>query len=305
MQTNQKDYLSYPKQFSPYKWYKPLLVTLVAGGFFFLFTMVNTLICTVIAANQGYDFQKLISGGYDNLDAYSALGAIMSLAGVAIMLPALAIGNRIINARPFSSYSSSRGGFRFPVFFKCFAASLIIVALPLVLITLFSGEKTGEIRFSVLGFILCTILAPLQCVAEEYIFRGHAMQMFGSWIKIPVIPIILQTLLFAAAHPYNNIGIVSVGIMGIVLGVCAYFTNGIESSSALHITNNLVAFYMSGFGFGSVQTNVDVTELIVTVIICCIYTAFIIFADKKLGWFDKSKKDDVSEFNAKIASKQR
>lgn len=34
------------------------------------------------------------------------------------------------------------------------------------------------------------------------------------------------------------------------------------------------------------------------------YLAFVIFASKKLGWFSRVKKDDVAEFNEKIASKK-
>lgn len=297
-------YLPYQKQFTPYKWYKPLLATLVGIGFFIVFSIALMIIGEIIAANQGYDLQKLVFGGYDTLDAYTPLGAVLTLGGVAIMLPAVILGNKIINARPVSSVSSSRGGFDFAVFFKCFAAGLVLIALPMTIFNLFTGENTGAVRFTVLGFILCTILVPLQCVAEEYVFRGQFMTMFGAWIKFPFIPIILQTVLFAAMHPYNIIGVISVAGMGVILGICAYITNGLEASCALHIINNMIAFYFTGFGFGSVTSNVQIVDLIFDVIICGVYLAFIIFADKKLGWFNRIKKDDAAIFNAKIAAKK-
>ena len=133
--------------------------------------------------------------------------------------------------------------------------------------------------------------------------RGQLMTMFGSWIKFPIIPILLQTVCFAAAHPYNIVGVISVGVMGVVLGFCAYITNGLEASCSLHIINNMSAFYFAGFGFGSVATNDQVVDLIAAVAVCGLYLAFIIFADKKLGWFSRVKKDDVATFNAKIAAK--
>lgn len=296
-------YLPFQKQFTPYKWYKPLLATLVGLGFFFVFALVLLIVAGFLAANQGYDLQKLVSGGYDTLDAYTPLGALMSLGSVAVMLPAVLIGNRIVNARPVSSVSSSRGGFDFSVFFKCFAAGLVLVALPMTLLNLFTSENTGVVKFTVFGFILCTILVPFQCVAEEYVFRGQLMTMFGAWIKFPVIPILLQTVFFAAAHPYNVVGVISVGVMGVVLGICAYITNGLEASCSLHIINNMSAFYFAGFGFGGVATNVQIVDLIAAAAICGLYLAFIIFADKKLGWFSRVKKDDVATFNAKIAAK--
>ena len=155
-------YLPYQKQFTPYKWYKPLLATLVGIGLFAAFSVVLMIISEIIATNQGYDLQKLLLGGYDTLDAYTPLGAILTLGGVAIMLPAVFLGNKIINARPVSSISSSRGGFDFAVFFKCFVAGLVIIALPMTIITLLTTQNTGAIRFTVFGFILCTILLPIQ-----------------------------------------------------------------------------------------------------------------------------------------------
>ena len=297
-------YLPYQKQFTPYKWYKPLLATLVGIGFFMVFSVGLMIIGDIIATNQGYDLQKLVFGGYDTLDAYTPLGAVLSLGGVAIMLPAVFLGNKIINARPVSSISSSRGGFDFAVFFKCFAAGLVLIALPMTILNLFTNENAGAVRFTVLGFILCTILVPLQCIAEEYVFRGQFMTMFGAWIKFPIIPIILQTILFAAAHPYNVIGVISVAVMGLILGICAYITNGLEASCALHIINNMIAFYFTGFGFGGITSEVQIVELVFDVIICGLYLAFIIFASKKLGWFSKVKKDDVAIFNAKIEAKR-
>jgi hypothetical protein len=41
---------------------------------------------------------------------YSGPGLLMAVGGVAGMLPALALAERIVRGRPFSSYSSSRGG---------------------------------------------------------------------------------------------------------------------------------------------------------------------------------------------------
>ena len=306
--SNVRDYLSYPKQFLPYKWFKPLLVTLLGGAFFFVFTVVLSIIGFVLVVSQGYSpqsFMASLTGGYDGFDAYSPVGAIMSLGSIALFLPSLMIGNRLINSRPFSSYSSSRGGFNFVEFFKCMVVALIVLGLPIIIASLIYDEKTGVNKFTVFGFIICTILGPLQCVAEEYVFRGHLMQMFGSWIKFPVIPVILQTICFAIMHPYNIVGVISIVIFGLILGFCAYFTKGLEASSALHIVNNMVAFYLTGFGIGGISKDVEIAPTILVAVCALIYLAFMIFASKKLGWFSKVKKDDVAEFNAKIEARRQ
>ena len=306
--SNVRDYLSYPKQFLPYKWYKPILVALIAFGFFLVFSIAISIIAMVLATIQGYNVQTFMasmSGGYDGFDAYSPVGAIMSLGSIAVFIPSLMIGNRLINSRPFSSYSSSRGGFNFVEFFKCMVVALVVLGLPIIIASLIYDEKTGVNKFTVFGFIICTILGPLQCVAEEYVFRGHLMQMFGSWIKFPVIPVILQTICFAIMHPYNIVGVISIVIFGLILGFCAYFTKGLEASSALHIVNNMVAFYLTGFGIGGISKDVEIAPTILVAVCALIYLAFMIFASKKLGWFSKVKKDDVAEFNAKIEARRQ
>lgn len=306
--SNVRDYLSYPKQFLPYKWFKPLLVTLLGGAFFFVFTVVLSIIGFVFAVSQGYSpqsFMASLTGGYDGFDAYSPVGAIMSLGSITCFIPALLLSNRIVNSRPFSSYSSSRGGFNFVEFFKCMVVALIVLGLPIIIASLIYDEKTGINKFTVFGFIICTILGPLQCVAEEYVFRGHLMQMFGSWIKFPVIPVILQTIFFAMLHPYNIAGVISVAVLGLILGFCTYFTKGLEASSALHIVNNMVAFYLTGFGIGGISKDVEIAPTILVAVCALIYLAFMIFASKKLGWFSKVKKDDVAEFNAKIEERRQ
>ncbi|MBR1481547.1 MAG: CPBP family intramembrane metalloprotease [Ruminococcus sp.] len=305
MSANIPAYFPYPKQFTPYKWYKPLLTALLMIVFFFVFSTIVGLIGSVLASAQGVNPVELMQGGYDHMDAYSVHGAITSLGSIAMFLPALLLANRIVNARSFSSYSSSRGGFDFGVFFKTLIGALVCIGLPLTLQTLLTQPQSGNIRFTVAGLIVCLILVPLQCCAEEYVFRGLAMQTFGSWIKLPVIPIILQTLLFAAMHPYNIFGVISVALMGAGLGVCAYITNGLEASCAAHIVNNLTAFLFAGFGFGAVQSEVDVFSVVIIIPCFCLYIAFLLFAKKKLGWFGKVRKDDAALFNQKIALRKQ
>ncbi len=115
------------------------------------------------------------------------------------------------------------------------------------------------------------------------------MQAFGSWIKIPVIPILIQTVFFASMHPYNLTGVIAVAIMGIALGFCAVITKGLESGCALHIANNMTAFYLTGFGIGKISSEVNVWSVVMVSALCLIYVGIMLFADKKLGWFSHVK----------------
>ncbi len=83
-QNSVPSYLRFPTMFPKYKWFKPLLVALTGFGFYLVFSIALMVIGGVIAANQGYDFQKLLTGGYDTMDSYSPLGALMSLGSIAL-----------------------------------------------------------------------------------------------------------------------------------------------------------------------------------------------------------------------------
>ena len=302
MQENKQivaEYTSYPRQFAPYKWYKPLLVIILATVFSYIVGTIIALVSYYVARGAGADISGLNNVSYDNLNIYSTVGALVTLAPIAVMLPGVFVGNRIVNSRPFSSISSSRGGFDFKVLLKCFVPAIILVGIPLIIYTLATCPRTDAIKFTVPGYILCTILAPLQCVSEEYTMRGLLMQTFGSWIRVPVIAVLLQAVAFMLLHPYNLTGMISVGLTGVILGVIACVTHGLEASCALHIVNNMASFYFLGFGFQSTGSEVSIADMVISLIVSVLYLAFIIYADKKLGWFDHIIKDDVSEFNAK------
>ena len=298
------EYTSYPRQFAPYKWYKPLLVLILTTAFILIVGNIIVAVSLGIAQVAGVDTGGILSGGYDNLNIYSAVGALVTLAPIAVMLPGVFVGNRIVNSRPFSSISSSRGGFDFKLLFKCFVPAIILVGMPLIIYTIVTCQKADVISFTIPGFILCTILAPLQCVGEEYTMRGLLMQTFGSWIKIPLIAVLLQAVAFMIMHPYNLTGMISVGITGVILGLIAWISHGLEAGCALHIVNNMVSFYFLGFGFDSSGSQVSITDMVVSVGVCVLYLAFIIYADKKLGWFYHIIKDDAAEFNAKYEERK-
>ena len=74
---NIPDYTSYPKLFSPYKWYKPLLTILIGAAVWFLLGSPFTFLtpATLEAIKNGTSVAAAAKGGYDGFDAYSVLGA--------------------------------------------------------------------------------------------------------------------------------------------------------------------------------------------------------------------------------------
>ena len=281
------DYITYPRKFRTYRWYKPILVAILTGVFYFMGSIVITLgvfVMELLNGSQTSVIAALAERGYDGLNVYTAPGAIASEGNIAWMLISLMIAVKIVKDRPFSSYSSSSGkGWSWGIFFKCFFPALLIVGVPNAVSLVVISGKTGSLQFTIAGLVLCTLLGPLQCVAEEYIFRGLFMQTFGSWFKVPIVAIVLQTIFFASGHPYNFVGVLEIWVAGIGLGIIAWLAKGLESSCAFHIVNNMVIFYLTGLGYGSVGTNVGWGDFFMT--FAC-YVVYILVLDKmsRKGW---------------------
>ncbi|MBQ6099260.1 MAG: hypothetical protein IJL02_05285, partial [Methanobrevibacter sp.] len=65
----------------------------------------------------GVDLARTVmSGTYEGLN--SALPIIISDLILIMFIPSLYLASKIVNDRPFSSYSSSRGGWNFKLYFK-------------------------------------------------------------------------------------------------------------------------------------------------------------------------------------------
>ena len=275
------DYITYPKKFKTYKWYKPFLVALLTGVFYFMGSIINTIIVFLIELINGSStsvISALALKGYDGFNVYTAPGAIATLGNVVWMLIALILAVNIVKDRPFSSYSSSSGkGWSWGIFFKCFFPALLVCGVPVAANLVLIDGRIGAQQFTLAGLILCAILGPLQCVAEEYVFRGFFMQTNGSWFKVPIVAIVLQTLIFASAHPYNIVGVLEIWVAGIGLGIIAWLAKGLESSCAFHIVNNMTIFFLTGFGFGAIRTQASWRDFFLT--FAC-YVIYILILDK-------------------------
>lgn len=293
------EYPTYPRRFISYRWFKPLLAGLL---FAVLYLGSNVAIVLLGALNQGgLESVMKIAGSYDSMDVSSAPGILLNLESLAVAIPLLALTALIVRDRPFSSYSSARGGWDWGVFGRMMLLALLICGLPNLVWILLDHEPMHN-QFTVATFLLLTVMGPLQCIAEEYMFRGLLMQTFGGWFRLPVIAVVLQALIFMSMHPYNLTGKLTILATGCMMGLMAWISRGIEASSAIHIVNNMVAFYADGLGLGAIGSEVSTLDLAVTLIIDAAYVAALLLLRKK-GFFDRIKRDDAAEFNAKVAPK--
>jgi membrane protease YdiL (CAAX protease family) len=308
-------YPVYGRQFKSYRWYKPILVFVLFAIIYLLMGMILTL---VVAAGSGAGAQGIMgetagnvfSNSYDDMDLANTWQSVMSLGSVTLMIPALWLASLVVRDRPFSSYSSSRGGWSSKVFWKVFPIAFLCISAPILVDNLFIEHLLDDfqMKFSIASLIVVTILGPLQCIAEEYVFRGLLMQTFGSWFRIPVIAVILQSVVFVCMHPYDMLGKAEIFITGMVFAVTAWLGRGIEVSAAFHICNNMTIFYLQGMNMATISSESSLDSVIFSSVCGLIYVIIIFIISKKTNLFNKIKRNDVAAWNekydAKIARKE-
>lgn len=279
-----QDYVTFPRTFEKYAWYKPLIMLVIGAVLYFVFMFVLE---EIFIAGYGVDVVNgVINGGYESLNTSDA-SVYFSYLSIAIFIPIIYIGSKIVRDRPFSSYSSSRGGWNWKLYLKCLSIAFGIYLAFFAVSILLDGESGANSQVSLMAMILSLILIPAQCIAEEHVFRGFLMQTLGSWFKNPVVAIIIQSVIFAYVHSYNDIGVISIGISGVIFGLLSWRTNGLEAASAIHSINNLMAFYIVALGLSSISSTLSFMDLVVDVLITSISAIAVYYICNKKGWFDE------------------
>lgn len=274
-----EDYITYPKTFEGYQWYKPIVTIVLTLVIYLILVSVEF----AVLPELGLIPKEAPTGGYESFNNLNFI-VIAMLLSIVLYLPALYIATRILKYRPFSSFSSSRGGWNWKLFFKCLTVPLavyIVYYLILLLIFPLNGIKPVDI----LPFVLLIIVVPLQCVAEEYIFRGLLMQTFGSWFNIPILAIVIQAIFFALIHDYNSLGVVATLFSGLLWGYVAWKTNGLEATSALHSVTNLCGLIVAGLGVSAIRTSIGIETLVLDILVTLVSAALLLFVAKRYNWF--------------------
>ena len=278
------DYITYPRSFDSYRWYKPLIVLVLFLIFWFIFKFLKDVVTLIVGRLSGISSDVVtneILVGSDTYNNFCASGALIVLGTQALILPALFIATKIVKDRPFSSYSSTNDKWDWKKFIRFTLISVVICALPLILSNVIGGGITAPIQFTTAGFILYTILVPIQCISEEYLFRGYVMQTFGSWFKLPLIGFIAQIVIFRLAHDYDLSGTIQVIVVSMCFGIVTYVTHGLEASSAMHMINNMTNLYLDGF---CIENSLTYNVVFGTVIVCAInivYTIIVVYMVRK------------------------
>jgi len=233
------------------RWWTPLSTLGVASGLYAAMLAVLLVVGLIWAFAPGLPMPSTFLD-----DPLNPIDWLLTLGLLAIMLPAVLLGVRW-GGRRRGTIHSVAGRFRWGLMLRAAA-----VVLPLYIVVL-GGQAllvpSADFRWPpldanlLLVAVLILLLGPLQCAAEEYVFRGLPQQLLGTWLRSPWWGILLPVPLFVLGHGYDWAGQVAIGVFALATGVLVWKTGGLELAILLHTANNMVLFAFSPFSPSSMQ----------------------------------------------------
>jgi len=158
---------------------------------------------------------------------------------------------RLLNRQTPGLLSSVVGRLRWKplAWFAAAAVALELLALVVVktgLVDVLDDSKSGMAP-DVVGVIAVALLtSTFQAAGEEYFFRGYLLQGVGAFVRSPLVAVLVTTVLFTMAHgvwPWQSPALfLDRFAFGMVAGILAIRTGGLEASIAAHAANNVVTF---------------------------------------------------------------
>jgi membrane protease YdiL (CAAX protease family) len=109
------------------------------------------------------------------------------------------------------------------------------------------GGSSNGMASDAAGVIAVTLLtSTFQAAGEEYFFRGYLLQAVGALVRSSLIAVLVTTVLFTMAHgiwPWESPALfLDRFAFGLVAGLLAVRTGGLEAPIAAHAANNVITF---------------------------------------------------------------
>lgn len=254
-----------------YRWWRPLLAlgVLLVG-----WLLLQLLLVPIVeaAAAAGWRFETG-SDGTILFDAVDPIGMALLLGSVILLLPLAWLALRISGLGRLGVLSSVEGRLRWGWLLRCIwpaIGAFVLMVLAGMVLGLLAGVAdpaalpdpdappptltAGPVFLAAAAVIV--LLVPLQAAAEEYLFRGLGVQLFGSWIRPAAVAALPALLAFTAGHLYDLWGLLQVALLGVGFAWVTWRSGGLEAAIVLHTVNNLVAMLLQASGLLGETTGV-------------------------------------------------
>lgn len=224
-------------------WWRPLVAVVVTVAIYlmmFVHLIVVSLVMSVVW--PGLTISAEMTDPLNPMDQFIGLGML------ALMIPAVLIGTLAGYGRAGIAHSVL-GRFRWGLLGR---AAIVVVPVYLLvnmgvnLVLARNDLVVPALDATVLAaWGIALVLAPLQSAAEEYVFRVLPLQALGTWLRWPVVGILLPVPLFVLGHGYDWLGQIDIALFALVMGMLAWKTGGIEVPVLLHAVNNTTLFALA------------------------------------------------------------
>lgn len=207
------------------------------------------LVVVPVALSSGY----LLLGepwGEARVDPLTPPGLALVCLSLAAAVPVTIVVTRLAHDVSGRWLVSVAGRVRWRWLLLCAGLALValVVSVTLSLLLPESGGtpvdlQRNEVTGRTVAFaVLVLLLIPLQSAGEEYAFRGYLMQSLGGVVRgraAPAVAVAVPALLFAVAHGAQDLPVfLDRFAFGLVAGVLALLTGGLEAAVAMHVLNN-------------------------------------------------------------------
>jgi membrane protease YdiL (CAAX protease family) len=226
-----------------HRWWRPLLTGLLCASLAVAVQVITGFVVGGVLVATGTPLSEAVRR-ISTTSPMTPLTFAVVIISLISLIPSAMLANWVVNGVRPRYLSSVAGGFRWRWFARCLVITipifLIFVALQVVL-----GQETGpRPQHWVILLIMVIIGIPFQSAGEEYAFRGLVLQNVGSWFARPKIALIAAMIpsivLFALAHgSFDPWVFADLAIFALASCFVAWRTGGLESSVALHATNNV------------------------------------------------------------------
>lgn len=246
-----------------FSWWNPLVALLLGGAIYFSLQILIGLGLGIALAAQGGDSLPSQQEMERFLipDTQNPLSMLLALTTVILMIPVVWVSMKSLGLGPFGRAWSVELRIRWGLIGRTLLLAFAVVAAQNLLGFALEFAGTGALASMVpargldptallWSALLIVVLVPVQCAAEELVFRGALMQIIGSWLRHPAFAIVGSSLAFASMHIYDIWGLLAVGMIGLTAGWLTWRTGGLEAGISLHVVNNIAAFGFMLGGFG-------------------------------------------------------
>lgn len=242
-----------------YRWWKPLVAIAIGFALYFGFSLVwqQGLVLIVEAVGGRQAGVDLVDAAQRNpQDSSNPLVMLLTLGALATMVPAVIIAVRLAGLGGWGQLTSVVGRLRWRWLARCIVPGAVFIGVSIGLNVLTSSIWPEQGAVTAPGtatppaalfasIVIILLFVPLQAAGEEFAFRGLAMQSLGSWVRWPVVAIVVPVVGFAFAHSYNVWGRLDVSALGIAFAYLTWRTGGLEAGIVAHVINNVVVFIIA------------------------------------------------------------